>query len=1366
MFSSLDNFIQLSIRILFVLFCWWSLSCGAEVSATARFHSLWLEDGLPDRLVDTIYQDSQGYMWFGTGTGLSRYDGNRIKSFSKHTHQLTDDYISDIVEDNQNRLWIGTRNGGVNIYDPTKNSFQSLESLVADTSSLFSNRIRALTITNEQLWIGTQKGLNRLNLNNYELEQVSLPFNDKNVSTVVKVLAFTQDSKNNLWIGTNKGLLFFDNKKQKISIVKLGSGKQPVIKEMLLTAADNLWIASQSGLYHLDISTAEVVHHANLLPDPVVTTLTGDQQGNLWAGTLRNGLFKIDQSLNVSSYQFDRSDFQSIRSNNILDVYQDRNGNLWIGSFGGGVNWFNPRSLQFGLLQASSKSVSCMNSPVVLSSFVDSDKSLWIGTMEGLVHYDYARKKCHSFRKSNDEEHSLLSDEINAILKDRDRVLWVATARGLSWFDKESQQFFHADKSLPRTRIYQIKLDNYGSLVVATAQGVFVKERNSKKFILVPSQDIDFLDVMIQNFVVDKKNIIWIATDYGLAKIDTDRTNTSWFKFAGTEFPKPFIRALDIDADDHLWITIENVGVIEVDNQGKQLNRFTPQDGLSSYRNFASLTIDKQQSVWVAGTNGVDRINTSSGKIQNFSRDHGLQSNIFNLRSAYIGSSGEILLGGWKGLNWFDPKKIESNLESYDSMLADFFLFNEKQIVANEYSEFKLNKPVNLEEKIELSHKEMVFGFELASTNYKQTRNEKFAYKMEGFEQNWSYTDGITRRITYTNIPAGNYVFRYKSINVVEPVKSIERQLDIVIHPAPWKSNWAYFLYSLLVASILYFGYSFKIRRTQLRSLQLEQEVANRTREIESQKQVIRDLLEKKNDLFANVSHEFRTPLTLILGPLKKLQSQISNRKHVKQISLIQRNASRLMLLVDQLLAFASVTSKEIEEPTSHNLSKKLDFLIQSFRPLAIEKDIRLQVKLPDGIQVAATSDAVELVFVNLLSNAVKYTPLNGKICVDVESVDEFVRIRVSNSGDGIPKDQLENIFERFTRLSKHVGTPGAGIGLAVVKELIDANLASITVKSETGSGTSFIVDWPLAKESDGLPSISVNEAKVTELIDLLDDESLPLGFELDGKASSYQSKREVVLIIEDNLDMQNYLVECLSPYFDCLRAIDGETGINIAVKEVPDLIVSDLMMPGKDGYEVIKEIRSNELTSHIPITLLTAKGDSSSRVKGWLGLADDYIVKPFDDKELILRIRNLLVIRNILNKKVSSSKQLVDDKTQFELPEIDKKFLAKVEQIIESCYQDAGFTRKEFAQRIAMSERQLQRKLKAITDLNPSEYLRNYRLKMSAEKLQQGYQVGLVSEECGFTSAVHFTRCFKAAFNVSPKQYQTNYKNRVFQSG
>lgn len=1366
MSSSLDNINQLNIRILFILFCWWALKCGAEVSATARFHSLWLEDGLPDRLVDTIYQDSQGYMWFGTGTGLSRYDGNRIESFSKHTHQLTDDYVSDIVEDNLNRLWIGTRNGGVNIYDPIKNSFQSLENLVTDTSSLFSNRIRALAITNEQLWIGTQNGLNRLDLNNYQLEQVSLPFNDNKNGTTVKVLAFTQDSKNNLWIGTNKGLLFFDNNNQKISVVKLGSGKQPVIKEMLLVNADNLWIASQSGLYHVEISTTEVVHHASLLPDPLVTTLTNDRQGNLWVGTLRSGLYKIDQNLKVSSYQFDKSDFQSIRSNNILDVYQDRNGNLWIGSFGGGVNWFNPRSLQFGLLQASSKSVSCMNSPVVLSSYVDSDESLWIGTMEGLVHYDYAKKQCQIFRKDKDNESSLLSDEINAILRDKYGVLWVATARGLSSFDKESQQFFHADESLPRTRIYQIKLDNFGSLVVATAQGVFVKEHSSEVFKKVPSQNIDFFEVMIQNFVIDKQNMIWLATDYGLAQINAERTNISWFKFGGTEYSKPFIRAVDIDADDHLWLTIENVGVIEINSQGKQLNLYTPQNGLGSYRNFASLTIDKQQSVWVAGTNGVDRINATSGKVDNFSRDHGLQSNIFSLRSAHIRNNGEVLLGGWKGLNWFDPKKIENNLESYDSMLSGFFLFNEKQVVTNENSEFKLNKPVNLEQKLELSHKEMVFGFELTSTNYKQTGNEMFAYKMEGFDQNWNYTDGISRRITYTNIPAGNYVFLYKSINVVEPDKSIERQLDIVIHPAPWKSNWAYLLYSLFVVSILYFGYSFKIRRTQLRSFQLEQEVANRTREIENQKQVIRALLEKKNDLFANVSHEFRTPLTLILGPLKKLQSQISNRKHVKQISLIQRSASRLMLLVDQLLAFASVTSKEIEEPTIHNLSKKLDFLIQSFRPLAIEKDIRLQVKLSDGIQVAATSDAIEMVFVNLLSNAIKYTPLNGEIYVDVEPMDKFVRIRVCNSGDGIPKDQLESIFERFTRLSKHVGTPGAGIGLAVVKELIDANLASISVESETGSGTSFIVDWPLAKQSDGLPSTSVNEIKVTELIDLLDDESSPLGSELDGKTSTYPSNREVVLIIEDNLDMQNYLVECLLPYFDCLRAIDGETGINIAVKEVPDLIVSDLMMPGKDGFEVIKAIRSNELTSHIPVTLLTAKGDSASRVKGWLGLADDYIVKPFDEKELILRIRNLLVIRNILNKKISSSKQLADDKAQFELPEIDKKFLTKVEQIIESCYQDAGFTRKEFAQRLAMSERQLQRKLKAITDLNPSEYLRNYRLKMSAEKLRQGYQVGLVSEECGFTSAVHFTRCFKAAFNLSPKQYQTNYKNRLFQSG
>ncbi len=618
---------------------------------------------------------------------------------------------------------------------------------------------------------------------------------------------------------------------------------------------------------------------------------------------------------------------------------------------------------------------------------------------------------------------------------------------------------------------------------------------------------------------------------------------------------------------------------------------------------------------------------------------------------------------------------------------------------------------------------------------------------MEGFDPDWTEVDASNRHVTYTNLPSGRYTFRVRAANKDGVWSEDEATLSIRVYPPPWFSPWAIagYVLAFIVMTLLYVH--IRTRNAEQRAAELKQEVKLRTTEVAEQRDTIEALLTRKNQMFANVSHEFRTPLTLILGPLEKLVNAPENPKQKSVHKMILRNARRLLLLVDQLLKMARLDRNDPQQAVSQNVATIIRFVVSSFQSMADDKHIRLSLDAGGECHASVAPDTIETIAGNLLSNAIKYTPTGGEVEVSYRSVDSMIEIAVTDTGPGLSEKELSMIFERFVRLEQHSNEIGSGIGLALVKEMAESQGGEISASSETGRGSRFSVRLPAAEAAaDDVEIDSDTVEQLSEINQLQPKVAPPL-------APPRSEHRATVLIIEDNPDMQAFIHEALKDSYHCLLAGNGQDGVATALKEIPDVIVSDVMMPGMDGFQVSRVIRSDDRTSHIPIILLTARGDKDSRMQGWKEQVDEYLTKPFDAEELQQRIRNILSIRDILRRQ--AGQQLSQGEVPTQLNKRDQAFVSKIRKAIEDNFHNPLFGRAELASKLAVSERQLQRKLKALIDDNPSELLREYRLVKAAEFLTDGKQVSIVADECGFSSPSHFSQSFKARYGLSPKQYQ-----------
>ncbi|WP_185964565.1 hybrid sensor histidine kinase/response regulator transcription factor [Aliikangiella marina] len=1338
-----------------------------------------------------IMQDKEGFMWFGTGAGLNRYDGYKFKHFLKEPDKLntiSSDYITALWQDNEGIIWVGTQQG-LNKFDPKTNQFSPF--LFSNSDTIEGNQFVVKSIAgnqNGELWVGILSALYKINLQTSKVARYVFDSENPHSISDRTVSSIIVDHTGRTWIGTSNGINQYnpdvDGFKHYLTGEQLNNSIDLGINALFESKDNLIWAGTDRGLYLYDEQTDNFnlflskpnESSENITLD--ITSITQDDEGNIWLGTDSNGLCLLQlKAQDCLLFKHDKSDHNSLKSNKISDIYFDQQGRIWVASFSGLNYFYSYRPFASYIRENAENPIrkEFVDKPVTETMF-DKDGALWVAFYDvGLVKYNQDGQIESTFKHDPKDKYSLGNNRVTSMLQTNDGTILVGTqGKGMHQYDPVQNNFKRFAKS-PRVIITMIEDNNGDVWVGATRESLVKFNRNTNEFIKV--YDRYGITSTITSLYLSSSNTLWVGHLKGITVIDFNSNSHKTYVHDPKD-PKSLSYNVAVsiteDRQGHIWIGTMGGGVNKFTVDTGFFERYRKTEGLTDNTVY-SVVKDNDENIWAGTQYGLSKLDPVTNTFENFYTKDGLLSNDFNMASS-ISKSGEIALGNYKGVQRFSPANIRAKDAQESLNFTEFKLFN-KLVAVNkpiENTSFVLQQSVHKSSEINLTYKETLFSFEFAVLNSLTPKKIKYAYRLSGWDEDWIYTDHTNRIATYTNIPDGEYQLEVKSTDKSGNWREDIKSLKLTISPPFWKTKLAYFIYSFVFVLSIYLLLSIRTRALVHRAFELEKSVEHRTAELASEKEKVEQLLQRKNEEFANLSHEFRTPLTLILGPLAQLLKTNKDTKDIEQLNIIERNSYRLLRMVDQLLNLETFRVRAITQQSPQAIGSIIKQLAGAFVDFAKEKSIELQVGHIEAINFKFTHDALEKIVANLLSNAIKYTPAGGKIKIHSERTQaNQLLIEISDTGVGIPEDKLEYIFERYSRVlnEKSEQVTGAGIGLALVKDLVESHGGKISIQSKEGKGTTVKVLLPIVDEvdSDQVKLSDNQEIIAMELMGITNqfsDSQEPIN---DNQTDSVSDKPSV-LVVEDNQDMRSYITARIRKDYKVVTASNGQEGIETALTEIPDLIISDIMMPHKDGYQLTHELRQNPVTSHIPVILLTARDDKESRLKGWYEKADEYLTKPFDVEELTIRMSNLLGIRNILKKRYSElafqKKTRAVSKKETELslspaPEdrnpinkLQEKFINQLNSILEKHYSEASTSVTTIANDFAMSERQFFRKLKSVVDMTPTDYLRRYRLERSRELLAAGTSVKEATFDVGFSSQSYFARCFKAQFGISPSEY------------
>lgn len=1355
-----------------------------SISGNIRFPLLDVNDGLPSNTIRSIIQDQHGYIWVGTENGLIQYDGYTIKQYladNNIPNTIADSYILSLELDNNNTLWVSGTSKGFSRYNRDTDDFTVFTHDNNNSNSLSSNTVMVIQKHDDNyLWIATDKGLDRFDTIKKQFIHFPTTQDDSTLLPGDSIRALLNSTNDALWVGSYNGLFLFEPAIGQFKIISLQEGTQPAVRTLTRSRNGTIWVGTLNGLFEYDPKVGSVNKMQFKENVNRVYSSALDSDGNLWVGTSKNGVYRIDNDRKTDNFRPDKSSAYAIKDRTVLTLFSDRTGVMWLGTYGSGFHFFEPKKVTFGSYDNSLNSINCLPSTNIRSALALGDNQVLLGTLSGVAEIDLVNKQCINLYSHSNRSDSLSHNEVYAILKESENAFWLGTTDGLDLLDISTGKIKRFGELINRVSVVDlIKDDEF--LLIGTIEGLFKINRTTES--LSPL----LLDNSIRNLRVsklqkDKGNRIWIAAKQGLFVLDKNSNKIRRATINGKSVTEKSVTALSIDKDGVIWLAIENMGLFALNLNSQKLESIGDRFGLKLKNGLIGLLIDQKNNLWVSTTsNGIFKIDDTRQSIINYNVSDGLHSELFNLNSFASFSDGHLLFGGKAGFNWFDPEKIATNKVAPIISLANLKRFGKVVVPHQDYDGLMINKHISELEILNLTYRDTVFGFDFVATHFTSPDKITYAYQLQGFDQNWIHTNAQNRGVTYNNIGSGEYTFKVKAQTQNGVWSDNNVMLKILISPAPWLTWWAFVTYFVVFVLSIYL---FIKRRTfvlEKRALQLEEIVEIRTEELSNEKNKVEQLLSRKNEEFTNISHEFRTPLTLILGPIAQLLKNIKNKQESGRLKVVQRNGYRLLRMVDQLLNLETFRIKSITQKSPQPVGQIIRQIAEAFSDLANENEIMLEYDSNIDINFLFTPDGLEKIILNLLSNAIKYSKSGGSIVLSTERNDnnELV-IKVTDSGIGIPADKLDSIFERYSRVldDNSEQVTGSGIGLALVKSLIDAHQGRILVESVLGKGSQFSVYLPILGEIDSIDESfhAKDEIIAMEMMSLISQSRNKTDPEFESsqanlaglgdssdKTTKYssgilteQTERLSILIVEDNQDMGRYLKDILLPFYQCSVVNNGQLGFEKAQEIVPDIILSDIMMPILDGYELAQKLRSHMLTCHIPIVFLTAKGDKESRLEGWRRDIDEYLTKPFDSGELILRLKNILSIRQILANKSDTkneTQRLSDPKLSYDV--YDQKFLTKLQSFVELNYTNPKLNLTLVAKNIAMSERQLQRKIKALINKGLPEYIRDYRLACSRELLTQGHSVIDVAYQVGFSSQTYFTACFKALYEITPKKYQ-----------
>ncbi len=1313
------------------------------------FDKLTVESGLSQSSVISITQDSMGFMWFGAKDGLNRYDSRTFEVFRNNPKDSTslssDQNINALLTDSKGNLWVGTQKG-LNKYLPETKSFQRFLNNPGDNHSLSNNTIRCLYEDKQgNIWVGTENGLNKLNKNgSFDRFFCASSFGAGLIHPIIK--AIYQDKTGDIWVGSQGGIAVFspDQKSKNPTTFFHDKENQNSISDDDVNSITsdfhgNVWIGTHfRGLNKFDFSNRIFKHYTTSnsgIVNDIIRKITPDKDGLLWIATL-NGISVLDPDRETfTNHSYDPELPQSLNQNSIYDIYQDVANSVWVGTYYGGANVYHPKSLSFKVYQHYSYKNS-LSSNII--SVIEEDKqgNLWIGTeAEGLNYFNRKSGAFTTYRSGNGKN-SLSSNLIKSISIDKNQNLWIAAYDGgVDFYDTDTRLFKNYKLSHSNTfsekRVTSTLVDDSADIWVGTkGKGLFRYNRVSDYFEPLNNKNHTFFlpATNITLLYQDQKNTLWVATDEGLFYRQKGATKFSKVKIKDNSFFEQISVISETESGNLLFGSFYQ-GFAVYNPLSKKMKCYTVLNGLPS-NTIASIVEDNQQRIWISTDKGIARLHNDQVKVYN--KNDGLPGNVFNYHSVWKDSKGILFFGGYNGLVSFDPSQVSDNKLPPRIVFTDLHLVNKKVDVGD--SSKVLPRSLNTIDKLVLSYKQNVFSIGFSVLNYVKPRKNSYVYKLEGFEDEWKKVS--TPAASFTNLPAGTYNLLVKGSNNDGIFSTHSANLKIIIKPPFWRTWWAYLLYILVIAAVAYVVIRFFLIRASLK------------REHEAH--------QMKLDFFTNVSHEIRTPLTLILGPLEKIiQDTQDNLSLHKQLLIVNKNTKRLMKLVNELMDFRKIESGKMElNLSSDNIVPFLNEIYLSFQHLALQQKVEYSFKADqEFINVCFDKEQLETVILNLLSNAFKFTAKqHPKVSMEVYCRRDLVFICIKDNGKGVAEESKSKLFTDFYQVPNHdQRTIGTGIGLALAKKIAQLHQGDLVLE-EDNSMTSFCLS--LKAVDKGFNRSQISGDTVIRKVKPQFEQTIDNDFIAESTPKrSIVSNLPLLLVVEDNADVRDFIVKTLSEVYQIIEAENGKQALSLAFEKIPDVIISDVMMPEMDGFEFCAKIKTDIRTRHIPVVLLTARSSDLHELEGLKTGADVYLTKPFSPQKLMLITGNLVSLYQNMRDKFSKQFSLEPTNTLLGSP--DEEFLNKVLQLLEENIANSEFNVNLFASEIGMSTPVFYKKIAALTGLTVNNFIKSVRLKRSLQLLQQ--KAGNISEIAymvGFNDAKYFSKEFKKQYGKTPSAY------------
>lgn len=1321
------------------------------------FQKMTVEDGLSQNTVNCILRDKAGSVWFGTRNGLNRFDGKKNIIIEKDFGQgknLKDYYISSIYKDSKEIIWIGYEQGIVK-YDPT---FEKFERYIIPGGGKRGTSVLCIEPENDgRLWLGTNDGLKLFDtkssavVDSYSNEPYQ-PYSiaNNNVYSICKV-------GNNLMLGHENGIDIFNTRTKtferfKYNIKNLISGGTSRVRKIIMDYRGHILIGSEGGgltLYDPQNNYCQNFNTNNSkIPHNDIRDIFDLKNGSLWLATNGGGISLFDQNvLTFKNVVYDPTNINGLSNNSIYSVVVDNEGILWVGSYSGGVNYNVSRVNDFKTMRHLPGNENCLIENNARSLMVDSKNRLWVGTLGGLSMYDPSSRKYYSYRHNNQDISSLSFNTITAIYEDAKKDLWVGTYSGglnlLKPGDKGFKHYSHYSEdsnSISSNNIYCIKEDFDDNLYVATSAGINCYNRKTDKWERYGNLDV-------RDICISPEGKIYLAVYGGIAEFNSKSKAINFHRSEDISYVPTTTVCYNKEGEVLFGTQGEGLGIYN--SRTSEFKIFTISDGLPS--NFISSVIKyDDENFWISSYQGISLFNRKSGKFINFNLSDGIPFLEFHPRSVYQLPDQSIAFGGTNGVLFFDPKKLISSTDKTNLILSSLKIYGKQ--VSVDSPDSPLKRSINLTHELNLKYRQNDFSVEFVDINFRNKGAGSYVYKLENYFDDWRNVE--TQNIVgFTNMSPGSYILRIK--NAKSSLMTNEARIRINIIPPFWM-RWYFFTFlGFLVLGIIYL-----YNRYSLISINQKNEIKLRNLEYEKHE----EFNKMRMRFFTYISHELRTPLSLIIDPIKRISQINKSEVERKYLHLIEKNADRMMRLVDQILDFRKLESDTLKLSVSeNNISQLIADITGSFEETAMIKNVDLSFSnnAPSDLYGWIDSDKIEKIMYNLLSNSFKFTETDGEIEIRLNLISNSgsIEISIKDTGCGMSEEQLTHIFDLFytdeSLLKQYRG--GVGVGLNYVKRLIDLHHGTITVKSILNMGSEFLVTLPIRKESYTHTELAYNLNIIKK------KETSSSAIDAGNLEIQIQSEdTPLILVVEDEDDLRKYLAHNLSSKYRVLEAENGKVALEMTKLHHFDLVLSDNIMPEMNGIELCNILKSDENFSLIPFVFLSAWNSDDFKLQGLKSGADDYLSKPFNMELLELRIAGYLSTRK---KYIEIAQRMLRKSPgQFEFTSSDEQFIFKAQKIIESNIDRPDFTTKDFEDSLFMSHSAIYRKLKELTGLSANEYIREYRLRRACQILFQdkNLNVAEVSLMVGFIDTKYFSQCFKKLYGMSPSDYVKNERAKL----